>query len=241
VKNALTFKTICSHIVEIKSEETEFFGDSDKSDFSITVFNEDEIVDWIASNSLIIELLVNELCGIPLIEVDYKLRVKQPLLDLNEQNIIGDIDMIIIPKSHPEKSVIIEFKRVKVSSLVNGGSKLNKLRSAKNKGFSQIKKLIKFKYWKTYIGLIIEDDSRNIKTINTLTRTTIDQNIKKIYNINEKNELEEKAGLFFLKISQPTSEDFRLRFNFGICIDKHAQEQTQSNLTNKKIKRLVNY
>lgn len=233
------FKTIISHKVKITGNKTELFNESNKNDSSVTDLTEQEIVKWIFNDYAIKSTIIEEIYDLPTNDILIKLEVKEPLLNKKEQRIIGDIDAVIIPKSNPEKTIIIEFKRIKVSTLLDKTVKANKIQTIRKKGFSQIKKLRKFNYYKTYLGVIIEDDARNVESANTIIRDSKNEEIASIFNPNSDNKLETKAGLFFIKITQPTGEHFEIRYNFGINVEKKALEINQEKYITKRIKELL--
>jgi len=238
-KDLRIFKTIISHKIRITGNKTELFNESDKSDPSVTKLTEQEIVKWIFDNHGIRDLIIEEIYSLSDKDLSIKLGVKEPLLNKDEQKIIGDIDVVIIPKNNPEKTIIIEFKRVKVSTLIDKSVKVNKISTIRKKGFSQIKKLRKFNYHKTYLGVIIEDDARNVKSANTILRSSKNKVINSIFNINSDKTLENKAGLFFIKLTQPTGESFEIRYNLGITIEKEAAEIIQEKYITERVKELL--
>ncbi len=238
-ENIRIFRTVVSHKVKIGGNKTEFFNESDKNDSSVTELTEQEIVKWIFDKYELRDVITEQICSLLAKDVDYRLEVKEPLLNKDEQKIIGDIDAVLIPKNNPEQTVIIEFKRIKVSTLTDNTVKTNKISTTRKKGFSQIKKLRKFNYYKTYLGIIIEDDSRNVNSPNTILRNSNDISVDSIFDINKDCKLESSAGLFFIKMTQPTGESFKARYNFGLNIDKFATEIEQSGIITDKIKELL--
>jgi hypothetical protein len=239
IGDKLIFRTIITHAMEISNngvKSIEFFNESNKNDRSITDYNESEIVNWIMKKDSWFNHITQELLNKASKEFHFHLEVREPLLNKEEQKIIGDIDMIIIPKEDITKSVSIEFKRIKISSVTN---KLNKLETAKRKGFSQIKKMLKFNYHQTYLGIIIEDDAREMITPNTFIRDSNDESLKQIFNINKDNKLEDESGIFFIKLTQPTGENINFRSNFGVCLCKSAKKIAQSEATTNKIRKLL--
>lgn len=240
--HSIRFETIFVAHKEIANyNEIQLFNETEENDSSVLELIEQEIVKWLFNNTHTLNLIIEKVCGLSSEDVFFQLEVKEPLLNRKEQkNDIGDIDAVIIPKENPEKSVIIEFKRIKINTLENKTVKIHKVNRAREKGFSQIKRLRKFNYFKTYLGLIVEEDARNINSANTLIRYSKDSQISQIFNINKDNKLDEKAGLIFLKITQPTGENFQSRFNFGIAIDKKATEIKQNPETTKRVIELLN-
>lgn len=237
--NLRVFRTVVSHRVKITGNKIKFFNESDKEDSSITELTEQEIVKWIFDKYELRDVITEQICGLRAKDTDYELEVKEPLLNKEEQKKIGDIDAVLIPKNNVEQTVIIEFKRIKVSTLKDNSVKANKISTTRKKGFSQIKKLCKFDYHKTYLGIIIEDDSRNVKSPNTILRNSNDISVDSIFDINKDDKLESNAGLFFIKVTQPTGENFKARYNFGLNIDKFATEIKQDWTTTNKIKELL--
>lgn len=165
------FRVVLTHRVKIIGNKTELFNESNKNDSTITDLDEHEIVELLFNDSYILNSIVEEICDLPVKDIIHKLQVRSPLLTkVEEQEIIGDIDAVLIPKENPEQTVIIEFKKIKVSTLQDKFVKINKIDKCRKKSFSQIKKLRKFNYFKTYLGIIIEDDARNVESANTLIR-----------------------------------------------------------------------
>ena len=225
--------------MRITGNKVEFFTESGKESSSVTKLTEQEIVRLIFENNYTKEIIVEELSGLAVNEIIYKLEVKQPLLNEQDQQTIGDIDAIIIPKKNPEKAIIVEFKRIKVNTLKDKSVISNKISKARNKGFSQIKKLRRFNYFKTYLGVIIEDDARNVESANTIIRRSQDDSVETIYEINDDDKLEKNAGLFFITMTQPTGENINLRFNFGLNIEKNAVGMEQDNTITERVYKLT--
>lgn len=239
-ENLRVFRSIISHKVKIVENKVEFFNESVENESSVTELSEQQIVKWIFDKYELRDIIAEQICGLTAKEIDFKLEVKEPLLNKTEQKIIGDIDAVIIPKNNITKTVIIEFKRIKISTLKDKTVKVNKISTTQKKGFSQVKKLSKFNYHKTYLGIIIEDDSRNVSSANTILRDSNDLNIDSIFNINKNDKLEKNVGIFFIKMTQPTGENFKSRYNFGLNIDKYATEIKQDNTITEKIIELLN-
>lgn len=241
MKNDLKiFRTVVTHKVRITGNKTQLFNESNLDEPSITDLTEQEIVKWIFEQHELRGIITEQICSLRDQDVDYKLEVKEPLLNKSEQEIIGDIDAVLIPKNNINETIIIEFKRIKVSTLKDNTVKTNKITTVRKKGFSQIKKLRKFNYYKTYLGVIIEDDSRNVNSSNTILRNSNSLSVDSIFDINKDDKLEKDAGLFFIKLTQPTGENFKSRYNFGLNIDKPASGIKQSDELANRILTLFN-
>ena len=100
--------------------------------------------------------------------------------------------------------------------------------------------MIKNKISRPYLGIIIEDDARYVKSPNTLLRSSKSEIINSIYEINFDNTLEDKAGLFIIKLTQPTGENINKRFNFQISLEKNATEIIQDHYITERVKNLIN-
>ena len=239
LKNKKISRVLVSDAAKIKGKTTKLFIEYKDNSPSIREIKEQDIVKWIFENEERKRIIIEEIYGEENIETVIKLEVKEPLLNKSEQKTIGDIDAVIIPIHNPEKTTVIEFKKVKLITLKNGISKPNKISAIKRKGFSQIKKLRKFNYSKTYLGIVIEDDARNVVSANTLLRSTKNKMIDNIFEENFIENLESKAGLLIINLIQPTGKNFRVRYNLEIFTSKIAKEVYQDKKTTEKILKLL--
>lgn len=233
--------SVFSHKVYISgnTDKVDFFDESDKNDESITDLNEGDTVDWLFKNKSI-EYLITETLNLDHHKnIIIKTQVKEPLITVQNQNGIGDIDAVLIPKSNPEQSVVIEFKRLKVNTSVDGAVNINKINSIKNKAISQIKKLSKLNYHQTYLGIIIQDDARHVRSANTLIRTSHKDIINLLQNELDKTRLIQAVGILYIIINQPTGENIQNRYNIDVLNYRPASRLVQPTELTKKIEKLI--
>lgn len=241
MKRQLVFQVIKSHAKYLgQGLSHSFFDESSKNEESVTTIHENEIVDWIFQDESRQDLIFRNLYHEKASQIFYCFRVDcEPILTNEDRKKIGDIDMLICPRNYPNYATAVEFKRVKVETLDDQTAKVNKLQTCRIKGLDQVDQLRSFNFWKTYLGVIIEDDARRSDSESSLMRSSTGDLEKAIYNLTFDKGLDHYAGVMYIQIIQPTGESFHARNSFGICIDKYAKPVIQDEELTKRIEKFM--
>ena len=241
-ENLPTFwKSKVTHAIALKQGKTTYslLGESNSNESSVVELTEKEIISWMLNNHSHRDFILSDLIEHNLGDHFLSTEVESPLLTKDDQKNIGDIDLLLCPIERPELATAIEFKRIKVLTQENGEVKINRLEHNKSKGVKQIKQMRKFEFHKTYLGIIIEDDGRHIKGKGTIFKSANNERINDIYRITYDPNLDENAGVIFIRINQPTGDNINTRNNIETCIHRDAKCIKQSIETTLRIKQLI--
>ena len=150
----------------------------------------------------------------------------------------GDIDILIFDKERPDLSAAFEVKRVKIITQLDGKHKLNNVTSIQ-KGVKQVNGYQSIGFHKSYLMVVMLDDSRLADYPNSMMRNSQSSLIDEIYDIPWNEELHEDVGIVYLKITQPTHKSYNKMAGLGFCIDKSANKLQQSEVLTNKIRELI--
>ena len=130
-----------------------------------------------------------------------------PLLEveLDDLGKRGDIDILLVHPSQPEKATAIQAKRLKVGPRAFISGKPNRFKDIK-KLYEQTNLVLDLGFWQTFSFLFIVVDSRirnlgkmQYDGVTTGLRETIDRNL-------DGNGLRPEAGLVIVEITQPMND-----------------------------------
>ncbi|MEO4005055.1 hypothetical protein [Flavobacterium sp. CAU 1735] len=210
--------------------EIKFFTGNDENDESVTEMTEDQIIKWLFANSSFRSIFYETLFE-DYKTVKYFTEVTHPFTTKNKKP--GDIDVLLVDPSHPEKTIVFECKRVKCISQDDQTTKINNLQKIK-KGVVQAEFYKNLGFYQSYLMIILLDDGRKYNTPNILFRTTDMPN--DYYNIPTDEGLSEEIGIIFVKVEQFSGRHIDKSGGFGICIERYSNEFEQSaELTNKVV------
>lgn len=235
------FKTLVVHAVPLENGKSayEFLGDSNANDPSVIELEEKEIVRWLINNEISREFILKEI--IENIEQNhfYDIEIKEPVLTKDDQKKIGDIDFLICPINRPDLATVIEFKRIKVITKESGEVKINRFEYNREKGVKQIRELRNLEFYKTYLGIIIEDDGRYTNEVGTIFKSSKGENIDDIFRITFDPNLDKYSGVIFIIVNQPTGEIFTSRYNLKIVTHRNATPMKQNEERTNRIRQLM--
>ena len=230
MKRQLLFRQIYYDARLVQARRTQFFIDSKEQHESVTKIHEDSLVKWLFSNDRFPMLLCQEL-HIDLENMLFFVGVKDPITTNGKKP--GDIDILIVDKLAPCKSIAIECKVVKSESIGQGKAKVNKI-SKIRRGIIQANKYQGLGFYQSYFMVIISEDGRHEETKNIMMRSPQEKETEVIYDIPQNERMHEDLGVIYVSISQPTGRSFNLTGGIGVCIDKNANKLEQTiGLTNK--------
>ena len=154
----------------------------------------------------------------------------------------GDIDLLLCEKPRPDESVVMEFKRVKVTITGEHQAQVNRLADV-GKGVRQANALRELGFFQTYLCILtvvgaVRQTAHNPLCRGVTAETTHDfgdtKTFSKIVEFPDREDLHPDVGIVFLELVQPTGKDYRDHGTIRVCVDQKASPQRQSGeLTNK--------
>jgi hypothetical protein len=208
-----------------------FFTENTDNDLSVTSMTEDIALRWLFQIYLFKQFFL---------ESFFKdISAVRPFFGLTDPFVIankkpGDIDLLLINTNLPNRPIAFECKRVKATSIDGKYSKVNNAQGIKE-GTVQINKYQSLGFYKSYLMIILLDDSRQIEYANTMMRRSTSDNVEAIYEIPWNENLHDDVGVVYIKVTQPTGKNFNLMGGIGICIDKLAKPLEQTAEMNAKV------
>lgn len=237
MKKKLLFHTIVYDSVLLSKElkkyimftHNEIEGESDRNK------SEQIIIKWLFSKPAFREIFY------PLLNISYdsnvRFDVKSPIIP-NPNRTPGDIDIMLFNWGQIEKTVAIEVKKVKYICEPDGRERLNKVHDIKD-GVSQTKGLLEMGFYQTYLAVIIVSDGRNIILNNYVFRGISRECFQEVYDFQDRENLNDRVGLIFIEIVQPTSVSVNNTGVIGVCIDREAIKQEQSKDLTERLKKYL--
>lgn len=145
-----------------------------------------------------------------------------------------DFDLLLCEADKPKFSTAIQFKRVKVIAKNDDEDKVNKLESVGEVVTQANIQRNEYGFHQNYLALIIQTFGENRTSQNVLFRHPSEQTFKEIYDFPQRDTVHEDVGIIFIKITQPTTKDYREKVSVGVCFDRLANRLSQTdNLTNR--------
>lgn len=238
-RRMLKFNTIFSSIVKLggPQQEVDLLDESGlaESEARMTEVSETDLLNWIFSNSDKRQLLLENMLT-PNIAYTVFREKSAPILKDDDKP--GDIDILLVPENREHESIALEVKRVKAKITEEGNEVINKVDTAFKKGIHQANALCD-KFHKTYLVLLIVTDGKNKQNVNPLFRGVNGDRIHELYSITFDESLNEKVGVVFVKITEPSVAEFNTMGYFGVCHDRSASPKEQLSEYTERIKKLV--
>lgn len=229
------WKFIAYDKVPVRYPVTKFYQESQESNFkAVTGFTEAEIIDYIYSKRF--EILIHEEIGFIKEEVSKEFEVSDPIIK-NKNTKPGDFDIVVWNKNRPENAVTIEVKCIKAETLISGETKFNKEKNV-TKGITQANAYLKYKFFKTFLLIIILDNGEKVTNKNQFFKDSDLKNSERLFNDNVLSNLNKDVGLLYLKITQTTGKSIYERCNISILKEREATQIKQSLELTEKIKQL---
>ncbi|MCI0448209.1 MAG: hypothetical protein L0Y79_00285 [Chlorobi bacterium] len=195
---------------------------------------ENDFLNLLIKKSSFRELLLGELF-LPF-TTKFFTHIRQPFITYHNHK-PGDIDLLLVDPYKPESAIAIECKKVNVTTSI-GSESVNKREKIRN-AVSQVKGLIGMGFSKVYLMVLIGSYGADKLDVNYLYRGIRDESFKKVYNFPDREYLDDRAGIIFVEIVQPTGVSINYRGVFLVGIDRYAQEQAQPKDITLKIKSLL--
>lgn len=212
-----------------------FFNETNENSDSVTSMTEDQAIKWLFNSFPFRQTFIERFFGNSNSIYSF-FGKKDPFVVHGKKP--GDIDILLVDKERPDKIIAFECKRLKVTSVDSPLPKVNNANGIKH-GVKQANGLQSLGFYKSYLMIILLDDSRHFDYPNTMMRNSKWQEVEEIYDIPWNEPLNQDVGIVFVKITQPTGKHFNEMAGIGYCIDKEANEQEQTTSMTNRIKELL--
>lgn len=217
------------------ANEIPFFRESEENSESVTTMTEDQAVKWLLNSFSFRKTFVESFFEKSQNVYSF-FGIKEPFVIVGKKP--GDIDILLFDKERPDKAIAIECKRLKVTSVDSPLPKVNNSKGIKH-GVKQANGLQSLGFYKSFLMIILLDDSRHFDYPNTMLRNSKWHEVDEVYDMPWNEPLNQDVGIIFIKVTQPTGKHFNEMAGIGICIDKRANEQEQTTSITNKIKELI--
>ena len=212
-----------------------FFTEADENADSVTSMTEDQAIKWLFNSFSFGQTFIEGFFDNSYIVHSF-FGKKDPFVIHGKKP--GDIDILLVDKERPDKAIAFECKRLKVTSVNSPLPKVNNTNGIKH-GVKQANGLQSLGFYKSFLLIILLDDSRHFEYPNIMMRNSKWQEVEEIYDIPWNEPINQDIGIVFIKVTQPTGKHFNEMAGIGYCIDKEANEQEQTSSMTNKIKELL--
>lgn len=224
-----------SVVLEPGRTDYRLFEETSEQGESVTRMNEGQALEWLLTNKSFKEMFLNEFFpGISDVKVFTGLSA--PFTSSN--TIPGDIDLLLVSESRPDKTIAFECKRVKAVSGPGNIAKVNNVRKLVH-GVKQANAYQSLGFHQSYLAVILLDDGRALNTPNTMFRYGKTASIESIYEIPWNEPLHPDVGIVFIKLNQTTGKNVEHAGGFGFCVDKVAGRLEQRDEMSQKVTALL--
>lgn len=214
--------------------EIPFFTENDADSDSVTSMTEDQAIKWLFNSFSFGQTFIESFFNSPT-SVHTFFGKKEPFVSFGKKP--GDIDILLVDKERPDRAIAFECKRLKVTSVETHLPKINNWKGIKH-GVKQANGLQSLGFYKSYLMIILLDDSRHFDYPNTMMRNSKWHEVEEVYDMPWNEPLNQDVGIVFVRVTQPTGKHFNEMAGIGFCIDKNANEQEQTISMTNKVKEL---
>lgn len=216
-------------------EKYNLFADIDDSrETSFRYNNEHEkgVIQWLLTNEFDNNMrLTREELNIDHSYVFYP-EVTSPII--SDNGIPGDIDLLAISASHPQKSIGIQVKRVKACILENGNANIYVKQIPK--GVAQATEMMKkYCFHRNYLMLLLVADTQYHHNHSQMFRNLSYNQKRCVYSHPALSTLPEDVGLYVYEVSQPSKNDIQQTATIAVKEHRSAKRLEQSSKTTEAI------
>jgi len=235
MKRQMIFRQLYYDRQLIDGATISFFTESNDQDASVTLMSEDQAIRWLFNNSPIKDIFIDGFFLEPSYVVPF-FGLREPFTDVHKKP--GDIDLLLVDERFPNSTIAFECKRVKAISIDADNAKVNNINGIRH-GVIQANKYQSLGFHKSYLMIIMLEDSRTLDAGNAMMRNSKSEDVEKIYEIPWNEKLHDDVGIVFVNVTQPTGKHYNSMGGIGFCIDKPAQSLDQTIEMTNKVKRLL--
>lgn len=170
---------------------------------SIREFTESEIIDFIYKENFYHQLYKE--IGLSDSQKITILREQKAPFILNQNSKPGDLDLILHDPEEPEKAIALEVKCVKFKTHNDQVVTTNKEKSI-SEGITQINEYLKLGFHKTYLLVVLLDESWQQDKPNSISKESGLENAPKLINPRILKNLDKNIGLLYMGVRQITPQ-----------------------------------
>ncbi len=164
---------------------------------------------------------------------------KEPFI-LEQNSKPGDIDLILFDPQKPENAIAVEVKCVKFKTKENQSVTTNREKLI-SEGISQVNQYLKLGFHKTYLLVILLDESWEQAKPNSIFKETGLENAQKLVNPKVLKNLDRNIGLLYMGVRQITPQSLLLNTGVDIRTIQDAVEIDQNGRITEIIRRKMEY
>lgn len=232
-------RSVCydSVLLTDKTQYDIFVDSDDEIGERISQIAEKEIVSWFFNHPMNFkDYLFYEELGIDKDKYKPFFEISKPLILDNEKP--GDLDILLINKAEPQRSVAIQVKRVKATIDKNDNVFLQTKHI--QKGILQTKRMYqKYKFHQCYLMLVIVADAKNRLQNQQMFRHLSYQEKEVVYFHSGYGDLPEDVGVYFLEISQPSTNEIGKTAQISSKMQIAARPLDQLNDTTERVLQFI--
>ena len=202
---------------------------------SIREFTESEIIDFIYKQKFYYQLYKEMGLSDPQ-RITILRGQKEPFI-LKQNSKPGDLDLILFDPQKAENAIAMEVKCVKFKTEANQSVTTNKEKLI-SEGITQVNKYLKLGFHKTYLLVILLDESWEQAKPNYIFKESGLENAPKLVNPKILKNLDRNIGLLYMGVRQITSQSVLLNTRVDIRTIQDAVEMDQNERITEIIKRL---
>ena len=146
--------------------------------------------------------------------------VEKPLIDE------GDLDLLLVNPMQPHFTYELEFKRIKIKYDFKLGETINKLNDLE-KAVKQVKKRLEIGFHKCYLVIVSVFYGEDKEANNIFFKKASSKTLDLIYDSDYIKQLDNRAGIVGLEVTQPTSKNFNEQCGMPIYVMRQPLPQIQ--------------
>ena len=146
--------------------------------------------------------------------------IGKPLIDE------GDLDLLLVNPEQPQFTYELEFKRIKIKYDIQLGETINKLKDLEI-GIKQVKKRLEIGFHKCYFVILSVFYGEEKEANNIFFKKASSKTLDLIYDSKYLKQLDKRAGIVGLEITQPTSKNFNEQCGMPTYILRSPSPQIQ--------------
>lgn len=164
--------------------------------------------------------------------------VRKPLICAPNQK-PGDIDLLLCDRDRPPLAIAVQAKAVKVTALSWEEDKINRLQDLRD-AVVQANRTRQLGFHQTYLAVLILSDARERRHHNIPARKSTEGSFRRIWEFPGREDLDDRVGLIFVEITQPTERGIELMATVGVAKGKSAIPQDQRSSITDAVGLLMN-
>ena len=213
----------------------DFFGPRpDSCSEPVTSAHEGELTRRLLSNQNARALILEELGLAP--STNWALEVTRPFTSQNNKP--GDIDCVLCDLKRPDRSVALEFKRVKVVAAESGDQHINRI-DALGRGAAQANALAQVGFSRTFLSLIAVVDGRKDRMNNFAFRGASVGTFKRLVCASLEMPLTPEVGILYVELVQPVEAEFEVAGAVAVGTLRGARHHEQSQWFTNVVQRFM--